>query len=83
MATTKKAVKFYADPSVEAHLETVPAQLRSNWINRVLAAAISREREQASKSELSDLRDWLQQQADRRDCKLLAGILGDYLADRS
>lgn len=61
MATTKKAVRFYAEPEVEAHLNSIPAQLRSNWINKVLVAAIEAE-ESDSSSELEDLAAWLKSQ---------------------
>lgn len=59
MATTKKCVKFYAEPDIEKHLDTIPAQARSIWINQVLAEAIARQAQPQAKGELIQLRDWL------------------------
>ena len=86
MATTKKAVKFYADPAVEAHLESIPTQLRTNWINTALTAAIKREKSapKSAGSELSDLHKWLQEQAIDAPplYEALADMLHDYLSSR-
>jgi len=75
MATTKKAVKFYADPVVEAHLETIDTQLRTNWINSVLLAAIEN---QEPTSELAQLNAWLKKQKNSPLYEALSEMLDDY-----
>jgi hypothetical protein len=82
MATTKKCVRFYADPEIEKHLETIPPQLRTNWINTVLAAAIEGGKKKAEKqSELGQLKVWLKKQKDKPPLYgALAQLLEDYTA---
>jgi hypothetical protein len=82
MATTKKAVKFYADPEIEKHLETIPPQLRTNWINTVLGAAIEGDKKKAVKnSELQQLRTWLKKQENSPPLYgAMAELLDDYSA---
>ncbi len=41
MATTKHRQSFYAEPEVEKYLRTIPAQLRSNWINEAIKQVIA------------------------------------------
>jgi len=78
MATTKKAVKFYADPAVEAHLDTIDTQLRTNWINSVLLAAIEN---QQPASELAGLSAWLKKKKNAPPLyEAVAEMLDEYAA---
>jgi len=78
MATNKKAVKFYASAVVEQHLDTIPTQLRTNWINSALTAAIEARADE--QSELSKLRVWLQnnQESSPRLYAAIADMLVEY-----
>ena len=78
MATTKKAIRFYATPAVEAHLDSLPAQTRTVWINQVLERAINELRPGAKGSELNALAAWLKSQDDAPE---FYGAIAEMLDD--
>lgn len=81
MTTTKKAIKFYAAPEVEQHLDTMPSQTRTAWINKVLAEAVAKEQKRKRESEIEQLRNWLQSQEKAPPLyEAVADMLDAYLA---
>ena len=75
MATTKKCVKFYADQDIEEFLESIPPQTKSTGLNNAVRAAMEAQ-EGRERSELAELRGWLQ---DQKKAPPLYAALADML----